>query len=68
MDDSIESYTTKVGSTSLRARTETETVWLTRHQLAVLFGRDVKKISKHISNAFREELEGESTVAKFATV
>lgn len=32
-----------------------------------LFGRDVKTISKHINNALKEELEGLSVVAKFAT-
>ena len=30
---------------------EQETVWLTRNQLAELFGRDVKTIGKHINNA-----------------
>lgn len=45
-----------------------ETVWLNRHQLSVLFGRDVKTIGKHISNALAEELAGLSTVANFAIV
>jgi len=54
-------------STRLKVRLEEETVWLTRHQLAVLFNRDVKTIGKHINNALREELEGLSVVAKFAT-
>ena len=54
-------------STRLEVRLEEETVWLTRHQLAVLFNRDVKTIGKHINNALREELEGISVVAKFAT-
>ncbi len=37
--------------------------------MAVLFGRDVKTIGKHIGNVFTEgELEKESTVANFATV
>lgn len=44
-------------------------VWLNRHQLATLFGRDVKTIGKHISNALKEELEGGDyrVVSKFAT-
>ena len=54
-------------STRLEVRLEEETVWLTRHQLAVLFNRDVKTIGKHINNVLREELEGLSVVAKFAT-
>lgn len=33
-----------------------DTVWLTRQQMATLFGRDVKTIGKHINNALREEL------------
>lgn len=44
-----------------------ETIWLNRNQLASLFDRDVKTISKHINNALKEELDS-STVAKFATV
>ncbi len=43
-------------------------VWLTRNQIADLFGRDVKTIGKHINNALKEELEDEiGCVAKFAT-
>jgi len=33
---------------------ENETIWLNRNQLAILFGRDVKTIGKHINNIFRE--------------
>ncbi len=51
----------------LEVRLENETVWLNRHQIAALFGRDVKTIGKHIANALKEELEGSSVVAKFAT-
>ena len=54
--------------TRLEVRVEGETVWLNRHQLAALFGRDVKTIGKHIKNALREELRNLSTVANFATV
>ena len=44
-----------------------DTVWLNREQLALLFGRDIKTISKHINNSLKEECIN-STVAKFATV
>lgn len=54
--------------TRIDVRLERETVWLNRQQIALLFGRDVKTIGKHISNASHEELEGLSTVAKFATL
>ncbi len=52
----------------LEVRLENETVWLNRQQIAILFDRDVKTIGKHIANALKEELEGCSVVAKFATV
>ena len=52
---------------SLDVRVENETVWLNRNQIALLFDRDVKTIGKHINNAFKEELDGLSVVAKFAT-
>jgi len=43
-------------------------VWLNRQQLSALFDRDIKTIGKHINNALKEELEGDSSVvAKFAT-
>ena len=44
-----------------------ETVWLNRHQMAQLFGRDVKTIGKHIANALSEELASNSVVSDFAT-
>ena len=40
----------------LDVRLENETVWLNRHQMAQLFGREVKTIGKHIVNALSEEL------------
>jgi len=52
----------------IEVRIEEETVWLNRQQLAVLFGRDVKTIGKHINNVFSEgELVKDVVVAKFAT-
>lgn len=52
---------------SLDVRVENETVWLNRNQIASLFDRDVKTIGKHINNALKEELDGLSVIAKFAT-
>ena len=46
---------------------DNETVWLNRNQIALLFGRDIKTIGKHINNALKEELSNEVVVAKFAT-
>ncbi len=51
----------------LEVRVEGETVWLNRQQMSLLFGRDVKTIGKHISNALKEELANFSVVANFAT-
>lgn len=62
-------FETEDRSVSLPVTVENETVWLNRHQMAELFGRDVKTIGKHINNALAEELERDSsTVANFATV
>ena len=49
----------------LEVRLENEMVWLNRHQMARLFGRDVKTIGKHIANALSEELS--STAAAEGT-
>lgn len=54
-------------ATRIDVRIEDETNWLNRHQIADLFGRDIKTIGKHINNALKEELQGFSVVAKFAT-
>ncbi len=48
-------------------RVENETVWLNRHQMAILFDRDIKTIGKHIANAIKEELQSFSVIANFAT-
>ena len=60
-------YTAPDGKTQLDVKLENETVWLTREQMATLFGRDYKTIAKHVNNALKEELAGEPVVAKFAT-
>lgn len=64
----IELYEASDGSSVLEVQTDGDTVWLTRQQMAQLFGRDVKTIGKHIANARKEELEDIPTVPKFATV
>jgi hypothetical protein len=53
--------------TRLEVRVDGEDVWLNRHQLSVLFGRDIKTIGKHIKNALAEELADMAVVANFAT-
>jgi len=52
----------------IEVRFDEDTVWLNRQQIAVLFGRDIKTIGKHINNVFSDgELEQKVVVAKFAT-
>ena len=51
----------------LEVMVESDTVWLNRQQIAILFDRDIKTIGKHISKALREELSSVSVVANFAT-
>lgn len=48
----------------LEVNMKDETVWLTQAQMAELFGRDVKTISKHIINAYKEELNKKSNSQK----
>jgi len=65
----IEIFQSADNKTEIKVKFEQESVWLNRHQLAVLFNRDIKTIGKHINNVFKEgELEETSTVANFATV
>ena len=59
-------YQTEDGQTQVDVRMQNDMIWLTRQQIAVLFGRDYKTISKHINNALREELADSVVVAKFA--
>ncbi len=59
-------YQTEDGQAQVDVRMENDMIWLTRQQIATLFGRDYKTISKHINNALKEELAGSVVVAKFA--
>ena len=68
MKNEIILYQPEEHSLKIEVRVKEDTVWLNRQQLAVLFGRDVKTIGKHINNIFIErELNEEEVVAKFAT-
>ena len=65
-DNPIIIYQTEDGQTQIDVRLENDMIWLTRQQIALLFGRDYKTISKHINNALKEELTDSVVVAKFA--
>ena len=67
LNNQIIIYKTEDGQTQVDVRLENDMIWLNRQQIAVLFGRDYKTISKHINNALKEELAGSVVVAKFAT-
>ena len=60
-------YTTEDNQVSLDVRLDGDTMWLNRHQLSILFDRDIKTIGKHINNALKEELDGLPVIANFAT-
>ncbi len=68
MENQIEIYQSPEGI-QVSVMLESDTVWLNRQQLSLVFDRDIKTIGKHINNVFKErELDPNSTVAKFATV
>lgn len=67
MENKIVIYKDESNAIQLEVKMDGDMLWLTRGQLATLFGRDYKTISKHINNALKEELADEVVVAKFAT-
>ena len=66
-EKSIVIYKSNDGLIQLEVLMYNGTIWMNRQQMSELFGRDVKTIGKHITNALLEELKGYSVVAKFAT-
>lgn len=66
MENQIVIYKDESNAIQLEVKMDGDMLWLTRGQLATLFGRDYKTISKHINNALKEELADEVVVAKFA--
>ena len=66
MENQIVIYKNESNAIQLEVKMDGDMLWLTRGQLATLFGRDYKTISKHINNALKEELADEVVVAKFA--
>ncbi len=69
MNTQFEIYRAQNSEIEISVQFENESVWLNRHQLSILFDRDIKTIGKHLNNVFNEgELEKNATVANFATV
>jgi len=59
-------YEAPDGQIRLDVRLERETVWLTQAQMADLFGKNVRTISEHIRNIFKEkELDNSSVIRNF---
>ena len=65
-ENKIVIYKDENNAIQLDVKLDNGMIWVTRQQLATLFGRDYKTISKHINNALKEELADEGVVAKFA--
>ena len=63
----VELYESQDGSISINVHADGDSVWLSRQQMATLFGRDIKTIGKHIASALVQELDAIPVVAKFAT-
>ena len=56
-------YQTDDDQTQIDVRLENETVWLTTHQMAMLFDREESNIRRHVINVFKEgELKKENNV------
>lgn len=69
MENEIVLFESEDEEVSLDVELDGDTVWLTKEQMAALFGRDRTVISRHISNIYKEkEVEREATCAKFAHV
>ena len=58
-------FETEDKSVVLPVAVESETVWLSANQMALLFGRDEKTVRKHINNVFTEqEVDKENNTQK----
>lgn len=69
MENEIVLFESEDEEVKLDVELDGDTVWLTKEQMAVLFGRDRTVTSRHISNIYKEnEVEREATCAKFAHV
>lgn len=47
-------YQSADDSTATEVRLEGETVWLSRKQMAELFGKNIETINEHLGNVFKE--------------
>jgi hypothetical protein len=69
LKNNVLTYTSNDGSLRFDVKIEDETVWLTQHQMAELFGKNTRTISEHINNIFDEnELQKQATIRNFRIV
>ena len=67
MGGSIEIFQSSDNQIEVSVKMDSDTVWLTKKQMALLFGRDRTVISRHINNIFKEgEVDKEVGCAFFA--
>lgn len=65
MTQQIQIFTSNDGQAQLEVTLEQDTVWLSQAQMAELFDRDQSVVSRHISNAIKEEeVDAESNMQK----
>lgn len=65
MKNKIEIYENKDKNVRVNVNFDKDTVWLTQAQMAELFGRDRKTITRHIKNLFKDNELKEKVVCSF---
>lgn len=68
LNDKIIIYQTADWQTSIHVKLGNEPVWLSANQMAILFDKNVKTISKHINNVFSENELGEENNTHYLSV
>ena len=67
-EKSVIIYRSEDGTIQLEVQLYEETVWLTQHQMTILFETTKQNVSLHVNNAFKEgELERNAVVKDFLT-
>ena len=68
MDSQFLIYQNQEGDVKIDVRFQDETIWLSQAEMSVLFSKDKRTISEHISNIFKEgELDKNSVIRNFRT-
>ena len=66
MDSQFLIYQNQEGDVKIDVRFQDETIWLSQAEMSVLFSKDKRTISEHISNIFKEgELDENSVYPEF---